>query len=151
MPSEGFARKMNSQPCSDIQQIELEIVKIREMLRSTIDATSTQLENHQKLLEKHTRCLEEMQQVLNEIKVERARQSQAEDAKKEQMDPTEELLNYRYIMEQRRSGQLNKETFKEALIKTLVPMLITILTLGLMTYAAVMPYMEKLVEMAQGS
>lgn len=148
MPSEGIARKM-SQPCSEIQQIELEIVKLREMLRSTIDATSKQLDSHQKLLEKHTRCLEQMKQTLNEFKVESAKYTQAEENKRSQIDPTEELMNYQFVLEQRRSGRLNKETFKEALIKTLVPMLITLLGVGLLAYSTVLPYMEQLVKMAQ--
>lgn len=120
----------------DMNQIYNELVRLRGLLKTTVEMTTKQLENHQDILAKHTECLEEQKKLIRSYEI--------QCAKRGQIDPTEELLNYQHVRQMRKSNTLIKHT----IIRTIVPALLTLLGAGVLAYFLLLPHLDKIIKIA---
>lgn len=119
---------------ADMNQIYNELIRVRGLVKSSLEMTRKQFESHQDILDKHAECLEEQKKLIRSYEI--------QCAKRGEMDTTEELLNYQYVCQMRKSGVLVKNT----VIRTIVPALLTLVGVGIFAYFLIVPHLDKIVK-----
>lgn len=116
------SQNVGSPSIRDFQKLQIQMVRLEESLKTAVETTAQQFKSHHEKLDSNTRCNDELKRDLNFLK--------NQLASRISIDPQEEHANYQYVIELRKT----KTFIKSALIKTVIPIILSLLAGSLLTY-----------------